>query len=69
MGKTFSKGNAVTWNTPQGTTEGKVVRKVTSTTRIAGHTAKATQEDPQYVVKSDKTGKTAVHRPEALDRA
>jgi Hypervirulence associated proteins TUDOR domain len=47
---------------------GTVVRKIVSATRIKGHTAKATREDPQYLVRSEKGG-VAAHRPDALDRS
>ena len=67
-GKTFKAGDHVTWDTPQGGTSGKVVKKETGTTKAGGHTAKATKEEPQYRVKSDKSGKEAVHRPEELKK-
>lgn len=61
-------GDHVRWNTPQGETSGKVVRKLTRETRIKGHVAKPTLEDPQYLVKSDKTGAEAAHNPEQLKK-
>ena len=56
MSKTLKPGTAVTWETAQGETEGTVEKKVTSPTRVKGHVAKATKDDPQYLVKSAKTG-------------
>ena len=41
---------------------------MTGTTEVKGHTAKATKEAPQFVVKSAKSGKTAVHKPEDLKK-
>ncbi|RYG37635.1 DUF2945 domain-containing protein [bacterium] len=67
--KSFEKGDKVSWSTSQGTTHGKVERKVTETTEIKGHTAKATKDDPQYVVKSEKTGKEAIHKPSGLEKS
>ena len=32
-----------------------------------GRKVKASKDEPQYEVKSDKSGKTAVHKPDALD--
>ncbi len=61
-------GDKVTWNTPQGETHGTVENKVTTATRVKGHVAKATKQDPQFLVKSDKSGKEAVHRPEELKK-
>lgn len=66
MTKTFKSGDHVKWDTPQGETSGTVVKKETGTTKAGGHTAKATKEDPQYRVKSDKSGKEAVHKPDEL---
>ncbi|SFM65771.1 DUF2945 domain-containing protein [Variovorax sp. OV329] len=62
-------GEKVTWNTSQGETRGKVVRKVTGTAHAAGHEAKASPASPQFEVKSSKTGKKAIHKASALKRA
>lgn len=64
----LSAGDKVEWNTPQGKTKGEVVRKVTGTGKAGGHTAKASAADPQYEVKSAKTGKKAIHQPAALKK-
>ena len=64
--KTLKHGDPVAWDTPQGETHGKVVRKETGTARAGGHVAKASPEHPQYRVKSDSTGKEAIHKGEAL---
>ncbi|HEX8432640.1 MAG TPA: DUF2945 domain-containing protein [Longimicrobium sp.] len=64
--KKLKKGDHVEWDTPQGETHGTVERKVTSRTQIKGHTVAASEENPEYIVKSDKSGKLAAHKPEAL---
>ena len=69
MADKFKPGDKVTWGTSQGGTEGTVEKKVTSETHIKGHTAKPTKEDPQFVVKSAKSGKEAVHKPGDLKKA
>jgi len=69
MAKTFSKGDKVTWNTPQGQTTGKVVEKLTEVTEVVGHHVVASKEEPQYLVESEKSGKRAAHKPEALTKA
>lgn len=69
MTKVPKKGDKVSWDTSQGKTEGTVEKTVTSTTKVKGHTAKATKEDPQVLVKSAKSGKQAVHKPEELKKA
>lgn len=62
----LKRGDNVEWNTSQGPTEGTVVRKVTQTTHVQGHVAKATPEHPEVEVRSAKSGKRAVHREDAL---
>ena len=66
MAKTLKAGDKVAWDTSQGETTGKVVKKETATTTVKGHVAKATKAEPQYRVKSEKSGKEAIHRPEEL---
>lgn len=67
--KSLKKGDQVEWDSSGGSSTGEVVEKVTKTTKIKGHTAKATKDDPQYKVKSEKSGKTAIHKPEELKKA
>ena len=68
MTKLPKKGDEVTWGTSGGETHGKVEKIVTATTKIKGHTAKATKDEPQVLVKSAKSGKEAVHKPEELKK-
>ncbi len=68
MGKDLKAGDKVRWGSAQGEVKGKVVKKVTSTTKVKGHVAKATKDDPQFVVKSDRTGAEAVHKPGGLKK-
>ena len=64
--KKLRAGDKVGWDSSGGHSTGKVVRKITATAKVKGHVAKATPEDPQYVVKSDKSGAEAIHKPGAL---
>ncbi|MBY3598717.1 MULTISPECIES: hypervirulence associated TUDOR domain-containing protein [Rhizobium] len=66
MTRQFEKGDEVSWDTSQGKTEGRVIRKQASRTKIKGHIVKASAENPQYIVESDKSGKRAAHKPEEL---
>lgn len=68
MSDDLKKGDKVAWNTSQGETKGAVVKKQTSETQIKGHTVKATKDDPQFIVESDKTGARAAHKPDALKK-
>ncbi len=67
--KKLAPGDRVTWNTAQGKTRGKVVRTVTSKTRVKGHVAKASEDHPEYLVESGKTGARAMHKPGALKKS
>ncbi len=67
--KTFKAGDAVKWDHSQGTTQGKVIKKVTSPTRIKGHKVAASKDNPEYIVQSDKTGAKAAHKPTELRKA
>ncbi|MEV7074435.1 DUF2945 domain-containing protein [Streptomyces sp. NPDC091972] len=64
--KKLTQGDEVTWKSHGSTAEGKVVRKVTRRTEAAGRTVDASPDEPQYEVRSDKSGNTAVHKPSAL---
>jgi hypothetical protein len=64
----FKKGDRVEWNSHGSTAVGTVERKITSDTDAGGRKVKASKEEPQYLVKSEKSGGTAVHKPEALRR-
>jgi len=61
-------GDHVTWSSSQGTIEGTVVREQTTPTRVKGHKVAASKDDPQLIVKSDKTGATAAHKPAAVKK-
>jgi hypothetical protein len=63
------KGDKVSWRSHGRTVHGEVEEKITTRTEAAGRTVDASPSEPQYKVKSDKTGREAVHKPEALDQA
>jgi hypothetical protein len=65
----IEKGDHVTWKTHGTTTEGTVEEEITEDTEAAGRTVRASADDPQYRVRSDKSGKDAVHRPDALEKS
>lgn len=69
MAKELKKGDKVKWDTSQGKTEGTVVRKQTSPTQIKGHKVAASKDNPQFIVKSSKSGKEAAHKPGELEKA
>jgi len=66
--KSFKAGDKVTWDSSQGEIEGTVEKKLTHPMKIKTHVVKANEENPEYLVKSDKTGAEAAHKPEELKR-
>ena len=68
MTKELKQGDHVAWKTSQGETTGTVKKKVIKATKVKGYTAKASKDEPQFVVESDKTGAEAVHHPDALKK-
>lgn len=66
--KKFRQGDEVEWKTHGTTTSGTVEEKITEDTEAAGRTVRASEDDPQYRVVSDKSGRDAVHKPDALRR-
>lgn len=60
------KGTRVSWNTSQGRTQGKVVEKRTSDFTFDGQHFTASDDEPAYVVESEKTGARAAHKDSAL---
>jgi hypothetical protein len=66
MADELSKGDHVSWKSHGSTAEGTVERKITEDTEASGRTVRASEDDPQYEVRSEKSGNTAVHKPGAL---
>lgn len=69
MAKRFAVGNHVSWNSEVGRASGAIVTIHTSDFDYKGHTHHASEEDPQYEIKSDRTDHIAAHKDGALDYA
>ncbi|MDQ0407936.1 DUF2945 domain-containing protein [Streptomyces sp. NBC_01723] len=67
-GEDLEKGDKVTWSSHGSRAEGEVEKKITKRTEAAGRTVDASPDDPQYKVRSDKSGGSAVHKPSALKK-
>ena len=67
-GDDFAVGDEVEWNTSQGMTRGTIKRKLTEPTKIKEHEVKASKDEPQYLVESER-GAEAAHKPAALRKA
>ncbi|MFJ3285002.1 DUF2945 domain-containing protein [Streptomyces sp. NPDC086669] len=64
----FAVGQRVRWNSEAGHVEGVIVKEHTRDVEYKGHTRHCSQEDPQYEIKSDKTGHVAMHKGGALTK-
>jgi hypothetical protein len=68
MAREFEKGDRVRWKSHGGEAVGTVEQRITEDTEAAGRTVRASQDEPQYLVKSEKSGGEAVHKPSALHK-
>ncbi|NUT49596.1 MAG: DUF2945 domain-containing protein [Saccharothrix sp.] len=66
MTERYRKGQEVEWSSHGSTTHGEVVEEITEDTEAAGRTVRASEDNPQYRVRSAKSGRDAVHKPSAL---
>jgi hypothetical protein len=60
------KGDEVSWNTSQGQTHGTAEERHTKEFTFDGQKFKASDDDPYWVVKSEKSGKKAAHKESSL---
>lgn len=66
MSTSFKVGDAVRWNSEAGEIRGTVVKVHTRDVEFMGRHRPASKDEPQYEVKSDKTGHLAMHHAAAL---
>lgn len=64
----LSKGDRVSWNTSQGRTQGEIVEKKTKDFQFDGQKFTASDDEPAYIIESEKTGAKAAHKGSALRR-
>ena len=69
MKQKFKVGDHVTWNSEAGRVSGTIVKIHVKDFDYKGYTHHASQEDPQYEIKSSKTDHIAVHKGAALSKA
>jgi hypothetical protein len=68
MVKTFKVGDHVSWNSEAGRVRGKIVKVHRRAVNYKGHVHRATPDEPQYEIKSDKTDHVALHKAAVLRR-
>lgn len=59
-------GDRVSWNSEAGRVTGVIKKKITSATPFKNYTVRASKEEPQYLIHSEKTEHLAVHKRGAL---
>lgn len=64
----FKIGDHVTWNSEAGQVSGTIIKVHTEDFDYKGHTHRASTNDPQYEIKSDKTDHIAAHKGSALKK-
>jgi len=64
----FKIGDHVRWNSEAGHVSGRIIRVHTRDFDYKGHTHRASPDQPQYEIKSDKTDHVAAHYGKTLTR-
>ncbi len=69
MADKFKIGDHVSWNSEAGRVSGTIRNIHRRDFDYKGHTHRASDDDPQYEIKSDKTDHVAVHKTGALTKS
>lgn len=64
----FKVGDHVTWNSEAGHVSGKIIKVHTQDILYKGYVHHASEREPQYEIKSDKTDHIAMHKGAALKK-
>lgn len=68
MAHDFKVGDHVEWNSEAGRVRGTIKKKIQSQITFKGYKVHASKEEPQYLIKSDKTDHMAMHKGSALKK-
>jgi hypothetical protein len=69
MAKKFGIGDHVCWNSEAGYVSGTIIAIHTRDFDYKGHMHRASEVEPQYEIKSDRTDHIAAHKGSVLDLA
>ncbi len=64
----YSVGDHVSWNSEAGRVSGKIIKVHLSDFDYKGHRHRASKDEPQYLIESDKTDHLAMHKGSALTK-
>jgi Rrf2 family protein len=68
MRRRFKVDDHVSWNSEAGRVRGRITKVITSPMKFKGYTVRASEDEPQYQIKSEKTDHIAIHKGSALRR-
>jgi len=68
MAEDLKIGDYVTWNSEAGHVSGTIIKVHTKTVDYKGYTHHASEDEPQYEIKSRKTDHIAMHKGSALKK-
>jgi len=68
MSTEFAVGDHVSWNSEAGQVPGTITSVHTADFDYKGHTRRASTDEPQYEIRSDKTDHIAAHKGSALSK-
>lgn len=66
--KHFKVGDHVSWNSEAGHVSGTITKVVKSEIEFKGYKVHASEDEPQYEIKSGKTDHMAMHKGSALTK-
>jgi Hypervirulence associated proteins TUDOR domain len=68
MAQKLKVGDQVTWNSEAGHASGEIIKVHTRDVDYKGYTHHASEDDPQYEIKSSRTDHIAMHKGPALKK-
>ena len=68
MARNLKIGDRVMWNSEAGHVSGTIIKKHTADIAYKGYAHHASEDEPQYEIKSDKSDHIALHKAGALHR-
>ena len=66
MAQKFKIGDHVSWNSEAGRVRGRITRVHSKNVTWKGYVHRASADEPQYAIKSDRTDHVALHKGRAL---
>lgn len=66
MSTEFAVGDHVSWNSEAGRVSGTITKVHTADFEYKGHRRRASEDEPQYEIASDRTDHVAAHKGSAL---